>query len=586
MQKKLLWMGMTLMLLTGCAERVHTPRLLPEWGRAARVGVSARPAPVGLVVAPDGSRVALAWPTRNATDDAQESIHLLVLSNRGATLAEYDFPSPVAELDQVQLLSASDGASFDSAHDKLHLLWLSGKSDDRTLWYAPLPSLAAVDIKPPTLTPQALSSNATAVRRYRAATLPSGDVLALWTTSRGALQGWRSSDGEVQTLLDGVQQADFAVDKIGQVHVTWSESDMVSALLLYHAVLDPKTLTLRDARLMTEIGLPGQSLASAIDGPVIGLDEAHLYLSWTQRVRGRGVAEALYLATFPLSGDAGEVTGQPVPFAADFPPTPEAVSGLSPWSPLPLGDTNVRQAPWVFSSPDGLLLALPVQYSTRSRTEYQPTLVPVRDGRPLGYLALTWTDATSLYPVIAADAGGQRYVAWVDAPGDAFHYPVYLSSTAPALHSAWQHLTLNDYGAAAWDYVNRVTLGLFMLPLILVWLIVPCVWLLIMLARGYDTGGRGYLTLTGAALLYIGSKYLLTFPILTYLPGLEYLPPTVGRALIYALPVALLLFSAGVVALATRPWKRPNFSVMRTYLSIILIDFCLSVSVYAIGYSE
>jgi hypothetical protein len=233
-----------------------------------------------------------------------------------------------------------------------------------------------------------------------------------------------------------------------------------------------------------------------------------------------------------------------------------------------------------------VVLASSALYATRNRQGFQPTLFYLREGEPRGYQALTWTDATSLHPAVAGDAEGRLYVAWADALGESFHYPIYLATTRITLRESWQSLTPTDYGVILGDFVNRVASGIILVPLTSMWLLLPLPWLLIVLAYGHPQGRGARRALLVALFIYLGAKYLLTSQVLTYLPGLAYLPPAESWLWIHLTPLLTLLVSVTLGRLLARRMGDGEFSVMRAYLLVSLIDWVLSNVIYAIGYFE
>jgi hypothetical protein len=343
---------------------------------------------------------------------------------------------------------------------------------------------------------------------------------------------------------------------------------------------------------LTTIPLPGQAPASRVDGPTLSLDRAWAYVNWTERFTGVGGPETLQTLAVPLHEQAFPTEPQNFRITPHFPPNLTPAEGYFAYEHLSntgVGAVNaaVRQPPVTLAFPgDEMVMVVPVQHTTRTRQQFQPTLIYWREGVFRGYQVLTWTHDPSIMPSIAADANHNLYVAWIDSV-DTFHYPVYLMTTAPDLQAAWQDLTWDDAWAILTDLSSRIASGIVLLPLIAMWLLLPFLWLFVMLARGGDNyGARGVRILLVALVVYEASKYLLTRRILTYVPMLAYLPPATGELLIYGIPLLTLLISFGIVAFVTLRRIGKDFSVMRTYLYTTLLDVSLSVAVYGIGYWE
>jgi hypothetical protein len=328
---------------------------------------------------------------------------------------------------------------------------------------------------------------------------------------------------------------------------------------------------------------------------VLALDHRYAYITWTQREdQPAQVVKRLHTVTWPLDGMAELNEVEPLTHNADFPPSTTRVTGYFAYQHLVASSSNrgnplnVYQMPTtIHTQEEETVLALSIQYATRTRAEYQPTLVYLQNGEPLGYQALTWTDHPSVSPGVATDANHNLYAAWIDTTGAAFHYPIYLASTAPALRASWQRLTLADYATVAWDYINRIASGVVLFPFVVMWFFLPIAWLVFRLARGGDGYGRaGQRLLLSTLWFYWAAKYFLTFQILTYVPGLRYVTSNTGIVLIFCVPLLTLAFGVIVGGLLTIRWTNKGFSVMRMFLAVAAVDALLSLGVYAVGYFE
>ncbi len=341
------------------------------------------------------------------------------------------------------------------------------------------------------------------------------------------------------------------------------------------------------------------ALTDPVSGPVISVQGTRMYASWTQKLATMlGTSEQLYSIDLGSPG-AQELAERPEPQAVGlssrFPPLVEPATGLFPHQFLApaveslMRSTAVNRVPSTLAQPsDEVVLAASVQYATRTRQQYQPTLIYLQDGAVLGYQAITWTDHPLVFPVIAEDAAHQLYLAWNDASGESFQYPVYLATTAPGLQKSWQRLTGDDYVAIAADLANRAVSGVVFFPLAAIWLVISffALFVALGLSRGDLYGGRGRVVLLGVLWLYWASKYLTTYQIIAYLPFLSYLAPVTGQLLILLVPVLVLMISTALVGLVYIRRAERDYSVMRAYLAIVAIDWVLSLVIYSIGHYE
>jgi hypothetical protein len=585
-------LGLIALLLAGCAPRIHTPRIDPAWGRASLVGASAHSNRVGLAVAADGQYVALAYAVR-PPESSEDFLHLLLLDGRGDTLIDQDFEPSFVDVQGVQLLLATTG--------ELHLYWLAGARSERALWHAQLPPTEAPSVS--ILQPEQVSPAGVAARWYRAELLPDGRPLTLWSDADGCVQGRLGGGSASGCLMTGIFGVDYQLDPFGVAHVVWTTQETASRLVLNHGLLTPGSWAFEDRRPVSLVIIPGGASPDAINGPVIGLGAGYDYVSWTQEVTGAfgTTQQQRYVAVPQVDQQGGVPTirlleSRQVPLLGAFPPPAEPAHGYFPYQQLAYlgtgsqGGTSVSGAPAAVSGRgEESALVTSARYSTRSREGFQPTIIYFRDGAALGYQALTWTDRPSVNAVVAADGSNNLYVAWNDAVGESYHYPIYLATTAPALHAAWQRLTFSDILAIASDLINRIASGVFLVPLALIWLLVPFVWILaaVIVSHGELYGNQGRVVLIGALWIYWLSKYLFTRQILTMLPSLAYLPPTVATLAIYLVPVFLLGFSCALAWLVYfRRITEDEFSTIKAYLITAGIDWLLSLSIYAIGYFE
>jgi hypothetical protein len=582
--KQLIILLLITLLLTGCSERVRTPRVLPEWGRANLIGVASRSTSAGLAVASDGGQVIMAWPAR-AENTSQDYLHLFALDANGKVTLDQDLEPPIPGLYDTQLLLGTD--------DDVHLLWSAGEQDARVLWYAHLGKVDPSHIA--SLAAEPASPSDQSVVWYKAALLPGGDILVLWLDTRGNLSGGLIGQGEPQRLLSGVIGADFQIDATGNIQLVWSQQTSTTRLAFYRAQLAVDSFWLTPAVLATTVFLPARAPVSSVEGPMLALDHQYAYINWVQRAdQLTQVVKRLHTLVWPLNGTTESYEMEPLTQNGSFPLSTARATGYFAYQHLAASSSNrgnplnVYQMPaTIHTQEEETVLAISVQYATRTRAEYQPTLVYIQDGELLGYQALTWTDHTSVNPVIATDADHNLYVAWIDAPGAAFHYPIYLASTEPAFRASWQHMTLADYATIAWDYINRIASGVVLFPFIVVWFFLPIAWLFFRLARGGDAYGQaGQRLLLSAFWLYWAAKYILTFQILTYVPGLRYINSNASIVLIFCVPLLTLAFSVIIGGLFTIRWTGKAFSVMRTFLIVAAIDAILSLGVYAVGYYE
>ena len=430
-----------LLLFAGCSERAHTPRILPEWGRAGRIGTASHSTPIGLHVSSNGDVVVMVWPER-AENTAEDHLRLRALDAYGDVIVDQDLGSSTPDIHTVRLISDDRGT--------LHLVWSSGEPATRTLWHASLPDVHQLD---PTsklsLTATPVSPMNVPLTWHKTTPGPSGSILIFWLDREGNLVVSSTAGEHSQPLLADVVGADVQIDNTGNAHITWATQTSPTQVTFHYAQLDTTTLTLDASTPVATAFLSPRTSLDTIEGPTLSLDHEHAYISWVQRqnVPAR-IIKQLHIATLVLDDLSTVSEFPPLTHNNAFPPAVYPAEGhfayqhLAPFVTGQTGQFNVRHAPETLHTQNNeTVLAVSVQYATHTRQEYQPTLVFLRDGTAIGYQALTWTDHPSADPIVVADATRNLYVAWIDTTGESYHYPIYFASTAPALKASWARPT-------------------------------------------------------------------------------------------------------------------------------------------------
>jgi hypothetical protein len=573
-----------LLLLSGCGVRVGTDQVSDVWGRGHLLGMASSTTSVGLAPFSDGDHVAVVWVER-LEEGSEEALHLLVLDEQGATVVD-EFVAPVTDRGADVNLLVDDSRA-------LHLLWTTGRDDSRRLWYLSLPDVLNLDAAAlEGLQPVALTTSERAVAGYEAAWHPDQGLVLLWQDTRGEVFLWNQRQ-EIGPLLDQALALDFQLDDAGWGYVAWLTRLEGAQAAIYQAFLDPETWTLSEPREVMSNRFGGRNPPlDSVGGPALNLEAGEVYVSWTQlALLGSQAQQQLFTVALPARGAEGEPSPPLfVGLAPGFPPMTEARDGAFPYETLANTEENVRRTTSVGRAPQALqgqysetVIAISALYRTRSREEFQPTLIYLRDGKVRGYQPAVWTSEPSLNPIVRSDDEQHLYLAWVDTVGASYRYPLYLATTKPALQASWERLVRQDLLVILGDWSNRIAAGVFIGTISVIWLVIPLPWLLFSLATDSVYGNRARVALLVGLFLYWSSKYYVGSTVLTYIPGLYWLPPTWAWTLVYGVPVLILL----VAMLFARLFfirRGRDFILVRLFGVIVIVDWVLSNILYAIGY--
>ena len=582
--KRLSWLLVAVLIFctSACSLRKHTPSVVPGWRRAGLIGTSSRAKPVSLAVGANDSKVILGWIARTESD--QDYIHLYVLDRNGSILFNENLQPTLFGLDQVKLSGDKSGS--------LHLNWTSGSQNARVLWTATLPSIPQEDGLI-SLRPVQMTQPDSSVVWFESYALKSDGRVLLWRDDEDNVYVRLDSTGTQYKILENAQAFDAALNAEGTLELTWASITDENRVHINVSTLDVVDMHVSTPQTLTRIRLTQENNATFVSDLLITRQENHRRISWTQPF-DYGGRSGRQLVTAAIVDDKGNTTQSPAvittPLTRSFPPelALDSTTQMQVVQPLngSINETNVRSANSSTVMPNqGVVLSTSVQYATRTREVYQPTLVYFNDEGIVGYQPLTWTDFPSLYPVVASDRSGNLYTAWIDNIGIGFNYPVYLASTNPAIQEKFRYLSLDDYAVIGWDWLNRAVLGIVLIPFIIQWFILPVCYLVVVLIRGHEYGKKGTYAFLGGVFLYWASKYLMTSQVLTLLPDLRTASQLIAPQLIMPFLVPVLVLNVCVIgdAVHRRYTHRSEDRLFIRFLRIALPDAALSMIIYSIG---
>ncbi|MGD8491397.1 MAG: hypothetical protein PVJ26_17965 [Anaerolineae bacterium] len=600
----------TALVLSSCSERTRGYKSVVEWSRGQIVGLASQADPVALQITADGQRIVLVWAA--SPDRETQVLRLVVLDGQGQVLTDRDLAVDVVLPTQPRL--ALDG------DDRIHVAWLDEVGKDVNLFHAAF-SLEGQVLEQP----RQLSEPGFRVSSHKIAVLPSGKVLEIWSTRLGIHAARIETDDQVQYAspleTEWTVQLDYEVDEEGLVHIAWQGSRSPAERQLLYTYFELDTFEFSWPMYFgTEMLRTGPSMggsAQQVEGPTIALEADRITMSWTvSEVRGtRG--DAFSLSFVP--GESKEPVTRRIVLPAAYPADYAPSSGLLPYRQLApaLPSTaaaygaEVRGTPSTVTGRNGEVpLALSMQIRTDWSAEFQPALAVLEAEKATGYQVVGMTGSPSLSPVLAADADGQLYMAWVDARGR--EYPVYLATTAPAVRAAWDRLSSSDLALALEQLFGRIISAAGVALLGISWLILPGFFLVITLfifREDYLYTSRGWIVLYVLTGMHWAGKLLLTgdllnslpklrdlpllFPWMTllapetlaYLPNQLGLPSGVSALMPFVLP-GLTLVAGALVARVVylRRVKEPH--AIPAYLIMAAVDVFLAIEIYALTHYD
>lgn len=582
------WLSLVLvlgiLLLSGCAQSTHTSRMSQDWSRGLLLDAASTSDRPAIVLSSAGERLLLAWIIRPEPGQP-EALQIMALDTAsGQVIDRWVIPAPAGFPTDLELVAAEEA-------EQVHLFWLDGPYRQRALFHLLLEPTGE-----PVGEPTRLSPTGQQVLSAHSAPLPNGSLMILWTTWSGLSLLQMDSQGRFSgppLLQPDVLSAGMAVDSQGLVHLAWIEPISNMRLNVRYAITPPDSLSMLDSRIVTSILLTRDQTQQDIGGPLVATDESFSYVIWARTTQTLlGTTEGIHYVAI---GDGGIQEPQTLSFPREFPPvytSTQQVAGLSylavPFQSKTRGASVYRVPQIISGRQEQCLLALSLQCETRNQSELQPTLAVIDGGQVLGYSVAGWTNRPSVGVSAVANGQGDLYLAWVDSIGQLDEYPVYLTTTSAELERIFNRLTVADVLAGLRENSIRFLQGLTFFPLALLWIVLPMGWLFVALWWHHgDLGIRASrLAMAVAAILHLGSKYLLTADLLVLIPHLAFVPTDMATALIYGLPLAtgavgLLL----TYLLYIRPQGR-DWTPVPAYLIFAACDMFITLGIHGIAHYE
>lgn len=566
-----------MLLLSACLARSdRTDKPAPDWSRALYLGGASARQPVALQVDTRG-HVHVAW-----IDEMVRYAHL----DEQAHVVYND----ALELD---LPSLSSPQIVIDGQNQVHLGWMSRRAGQQQLYHALItPDGSAQDVS-------MVSPEGADVGDFAMYLSPAGEIRLLWTgTTPGGEQGMVDTglqESTAEILVSGAIDPFVAVDPTGTVHVSWLQSTGLHARKLYYATLGQDTagsrLTPQDGQLLVTFEIVEGTVYYP---PVIGVDDEHVYVLWSEQGMGGGLAPTSAFTRYIsfLHGQPKTTNPRPILLPSDSRPEYQTYSspfGLAHLSLLPLAqagyNTDFVNAPATIAGRQAELpVALTIKVESQSESRIQVATAVFRDGEMVGYQLAGKTEAASLIPSLATDTGANLHLAWIDTAGFG-QYDVYYASLAPAARTWLDRTTSDDVMHKAADILFGVLSGVGLLPIAGIWTFPAMLWVVIFfIASGQEEMNRrptqiGFVI---AVVLYAAAKMLLLPGLFAGTPFLDQIPQHLVTLVGIAIPVLILLIALAVVYWYARRSDRPT--IFRTFLLFALVDVALTLVLYAPGF--
>jgi hypothetical protein len=570
----LLLLLLAALTLSGCVE---TPDRLwlnaPDWSRAQFVGQTAGGDPPIFALGPDHSAAFLLI----ASEEGRTYPKAVFLDAQGQKRWERAYTEiSMARPDQARAYWAGDG---------VQLFWLSNES------------LFHVAIDPAngemTAPPQKLSGELR-VGDYAVAVNKQGEMVVWFSGPRIEPGLYRFPDNDLASepmLLDetGIRPA-LAFDARGALHALWAHYPMgrPDAAIRYagDALNGPRAEDIRT------IATAKSALGSVFSGPVMGLTADRAYIFWSIEIRtgvAAGSVDSRYLS-FPLNDPQAATRPEQLYVPSDYhlPYEEWLAEGFRAGQRSPMVSPRTGKVTQIYANSSDLnelviIQRALVQFTMRNNAFQIGTLF-FKDGQPESYQLLSFTGGDSKSPVIANDADGWLYAAWLER-GATEGFRIVYASTNPDIEATYAQLASEDYQSLAAQTLFGLVSGALLLPFAFMWMIVPLLlYLLTFFLRRNSNDLFSPGTLASLA-ISIGGYWVFKVGFLgglmNYVPFSAWLPIIPDwLAIPLEIGVPLIILGLALWAAWAVTYKRQIHSSLFFLIIYLAVDAVLSTAIY------
>ncbi len=431
---------------------------------------------------------------------------------------------------------------------------------------------------------------------YDAAAAPDGQAIIWFAGPRrepGLYAAPLDDLGGEAVLVDpqGVRPS-LQFDDTGALHATWAHYPPgYGDNRLYYAAFPDGDYQPGQESLVHQ---PRLGMATFLLGPWLGLDDGTAYLIWAEQSRTgmeAGKVAALFINFPPGQPDLASPPRQ-LSVPPDYNLPYEAYAGenlnagervlLEAWGTSHITDINT------LSSQNGeLAIAFRARVDYLQRKERdQVSVAYFQDGEPSTYQLLSFTSVDSQDPWIINDEEGNLYLSWLER-GDLAGFMVYFATTAPDIQSTLKALTWRDLGQIGVETLFGLVTGALLVPIVLIWLIVPVVLVILtsFIRKDEDslTHAGTLISLGLSMVAYWVGKLIVLPDMRNYVPFSAWIPfiPTWSFDLLrISVPALIAVLALRLAWELTYHRDRP--SALYLLLLYAVIDGVLTTAVYGV----
>lgn len=582
-----LWLALiAMLLLAACSGPVERQWVkTPGWSRAALIGTTSINDPAPFALDEEGTAYFLLFMDAG---DGQTTPRVRAYNYKSelALLWQQDIDFKLQRPTRAQILY--DGRL-------LYLYWV----DESRLYTASMGVDGALAAPP-----QLISGDAT-VERFAAASTADGRVSVWYAGPRRAPGLWLLEDGKASKsassearLVDPEGQwPSLFVDSQGTLHAVWAHvpNGYGDMRIFYASYPQGNFVPDRQTLIFEESFMP----ATILQGPWIGVTDDTTYLVWTKEVKtgmDAGATGTLYTA-FPNGQPAQIVKPQTIDLPDESRLTyaaPSTGASLQAGERYALANaaslSNALTEISINPSPASeLAIAVHsmVEYQWR-QMKGQVSLAYLRDGIPMDYQLISFTNLGATAPFLTSDEEGYLTLSWLEKSAEP-GFLVYFAGTHPNLVAAQSRLSTDDIGRLAMETVFGMIIGAVLSPLFGALALAPTLLVMLLttpLRRENDRTRIDPGTVISLALcliVYWAVKYFSLLGVGSYIPFSAWIPnisSAAGAALQVIVPLIILGVALKVAWHFT--FARETKSILYFLLIYVAVDALLTLSIYGV----